>query len=66
MSYDVDNVALTVHLPHGSRGIVLTRAIERAAKTLEAEVDRRCEWYGLDNWSFEDVARWVFEKGLGL
>jgi hypothetical protein len=35
-------------------------AVERAAKALEDEVKARCEWYGLDNWSFSEVAEFVF------
>jgi hypothetical protein len=33
---------------------------ERAiADSLEAEVSKRNEWYGLDNWSMEAIAEWV-------
>jgi hypothetical protein len=36
-----------------------------AAKALHAEVERRNEWYGLDNWSFNEVVDFVL-KAAGV
>lgn len=35
-----------------------------AAEAIEAEVRRRDEWYGLDNWTFEDVADYVLKAAF--
>lgn len=40
---------------------VSDEAVRRAAEALKAEVTARDQHYGLDNWSFEEVARFVLE-----
>lgn len=39
--------------------MTLEERIALATEELEAEVKRRNEWYGLDNWTFEEVVRFV-------
>lgn len=42
--------------------VMRDEAEERAAEALEAEVKRRNEWYGLDNWTYSEVASFVLES----
>jgi hypothetical protein len=41
--------------------IPATPAERAAVEALRAEVERRNEWYGLDNWSFEEVVCFVVD-----
>jgi hypothetical protein len=38
--------------------------IATAAAELKAEVEHRNEWYGLDNWTFEEVAKFVLDAAF--
>lgn len=39
-----------------------TQRSERIATTLLAEIRRRDEWYGLDNWSPDEVVEFVLDR----
>lgn len=54
-----DSMELTLQHP-----AVTEEMVERAARILQAEVEARNEWYGLDNWTFGELAKFVLHHAL--